>query len=343
VSLEDRAPRTFARRGAFMPVLAIAGALLLGSNADAADEQTSALSWVELPGSEGCGGAAGVARAVEDRLGRHVLVSLAQADVTIEARIERTGDPSGWRAVVEKHDAGGALLGTRQLESQAVDCGELRESLLLAIALMIDPDATLRPPPSASQGPVVARSEVPLPPETGETWHAGLTAGLGVAYGLLPAVAPGIRITLLLEPPWFWGIEIYGAAWAPDSVLSEGAGSTRFTLTSGGVAVCPLRVENRLHQALRVCGGADVGRLHAQGLGFLPSRGGAITTLDAVAAGDLSVPLAGPVALRVGAQIHLASHLDQFVYVDSTGAQRQVFERPLFAVAGDLGVAIGVP
>jgi hypothetical protein len=73
---------------------AVAALVSLGrtANANGTHDQTSSLSWVELPGAEACGGAAALAKPVEQRLGRAALVSPAQADLSIEGRAEREGD-----------------------------------------------------------------------------------------------------------------------------------------------------------------------------------------------------------------------------------------------------------
>ena len=97
-------------------------------------------------------------------------MSPAHADLSIEGRAERVG--TGLRAVLVLRDGSGAQLGVRELESDATDCTELRENAALAIALMIDPDAVLRPPPAPSTPAtvtppapevVIERVEVPAP------------------------------------------------------------------------------------------------------------------------------------------------------------------------------------
>src|SRR5690348_567896 len=71
---------------------------------EARGPRTSSLSWVRLPGAEGCVATQTLARAAEDRLGRSVFVSAAQADVSVEGRIEpkRGG---GFHAVLTLRDA----------------------------------------------------------------------------------------------------------------------------------------------------------------------------------------------------------------------------------------------
>lgn len=89
--------------------------VLLGAPVARADRNhTSSLSWVALPGAENCGGAGELARIVENRLHRHALVSPSQADTSIEGRLERSGLPPYWHAIVEIRDGTGAVVGSRE-------------------------------------------------------------------------------------------------------------------------------------------------------------------------------------------------------------------------------------
>src|SRR5258708_255178 len=48
--------------------------------------RTSSLSWLRMPGSDSCIATQALARSVEERLGRRVFVSAAEADVSVEGR-----------------------------------------------------------------------------------------------------------------------------------------------------------------------------------------------------------------------------------------------------------------
>src|SRR5450432_558737 len=108
------------------------GAECSRSSAAVADShRTSALSWVELPGAEGCGGAPAIAKAVEDRLGRHAIVSPAEADLSIEARADRSGHPLLWHAVVVLRRADGEILGIRELGARRTTAASFARRWLL--------------------------------------------------------------------------------------------------------------------------------------------------------------------------------------------------------------------
>ena len=85
---------------ALLARIAVVVAVLATVSAARAAGSTSSLSWVELAGAEGCGGAPAVAQEVERRLGRHALVSPAQADLSVEGYAERRGNPPRFHAVI---------------------------------------------------------------------------------------------------------------------------------------------------------------------------------------------------------------------------------------------------
>src|SRR5580692_3933573 len=132
--------------------LGLAAALAAPGTARAADPgpRSSSLSWVRLAGAEACVGLRDVARAVEKRLGRPVFVAPTRADVAVEGRIERARPSGGWRAVITVSDERGAVRGTRELRTDAADCRALDDSIALALALMIDPDASLSAQPASA-------------------------------------------------------------------------------------------------------------------------------------------------------------------------------------------------
>ncbi len=112
----------------------------------ASAQRTSSLSWVRLEGAERCLGAQALAQRVEARVGRPVFVSASQADLSLEGHVQREGDTMVARVVVS--DRSGAVLGERVLRVPGADCAALEASLVLVIAIGIDPEATLPEPRS---------------------------------------------------------------------------------------------------------------------------------------------------------------------------------------------------
>ena len=245
-------------------VLSVAGGALAGSG------RTSSLSWVELPGAESCGGAGAVARAVEQRLGRPALVSPAAAAFSIEGRAERSG--AGLRAVLVLRDRTGATLGKRDLESALADCSELREKVALAVALMVDPDAVLLPPPQATAAPALT----PTPPGAPAGAAPALpSAPAGAAPAPPdptsppePAAAPAPTVRAVVDSP-------PSASPGPSAVVE------RIQLVDDLSPPAPWRVEPTVSAAI--------------GAGFMPS-----TSVGATLTTTLSPPRFWPVELYGG-------------------------------------------
>lgn len=278
--------RSLARAARALALSLLASAVSLApsrasAQADAVDAsaraRTAALSWVRLPGAEACPSTQDVAHAVEDRLGRSVLVSAADAELAIEGRIERR--EGSFVATLTVADASGASLGERVLEQRAEtegDCAEILPALALAIALTIDPDALLRAPDEAHEeadpepdtpGDDAPLADAPLaddavpPPEPRDRWRFEITALAAGTLGLSPTAAAGGALTLALSPPGFVPVYIHGVL-APFS-RAEPAGSAPVDVLQSyvGLGLCPLALRETAPVTLLACAGIDVGAL----------------------------------------------------------------------------------
>ncbi|XXX80254.1 hypothetical protein WMF30_15920 [Sorangium sp. So ce134] len=319
-------------------------------------EQTASLSWVRLAGAEACVGARALAQAVEARLGRAALVSAARADLTIEGRIA-PGDAGGWRAVLAVADAGGAVLGTREIAAPSPRCDAIDDDLALAIALMIDPDAQLSPgapppsPPSPAPAPppqpppqpqvIVQRILVPASPPAAAPppapWR--LEVGVGPLFGLGLLPAPGVAATVRarVTPPRFWSFEAGAAIWAPNEA-EAGALAARFSWGEGFVSVCPVSIGHETR--VSACAGVRLGAMSTAGFGFDLELAHERFT----AGGALDVRLArrlfGPLTAGVGLGLIVPLVRDTFYYTDAQTEDRQVFR--MAPLAGTADVLLGV-
>jgi hypothetical protein len=328
-------------------------AFCVAGRADAAEAHTSSLSWVELPGAEACGGATSIAKAVEQRLGRVALVSPAQADLSIEGRAERVG--SRLRAVLVLRDGSGVQLGSREIESEAVDCSELRETVALAVALMIDPDAVLHPlPPLARPAPsalpptpppptiVVQRvEEAPVAPSPPVPWQVEPAASVAIGYGFLPSVSVGALVSTTILPPRTWPVEVYGGVWAAQRVAAQASASAELTSTFVGLGICPLSAR-RTELLFVVCAAGQVGVVGSAPTGFLTAHGGSLPTVHLVADAHLSLSLVRSVVARAGGSLAAALRRSEFVFDNAAGAQT-LFDASVLAATADLGLAVTLP
>lgn len=229
--------------------------LAAGDAARAADGRTSSLSWLRMPGADACISTQALARAVEDRLARKVFVSAAEADVSVEGRIEKQKD-GRWHASVTLRDAKGEKLGTRDLESETRDasCASMNEPVALVIAVMIDPDAAMRkrpepppPPPTPSataEPPPPAPAPAPPPPPAPEPpradpWRFEGAGVLTMAGGMTPSTAAGGGVEGMISIPGIpIGLRGYGNVFLPTTASKDGA-IANYDLLYVGSALCP--------------------------------------------------------------------------------------------------------
>jgi hypothetical protein len=355
--------RADGRRAAGIALLA---SLTLAPSAQAAPPpRPVALSWSRLPGAETCRDARALAQAVEQRLGHPVFVAPTQAAWTIEGRIEHRSAPDAWRATISIEDEHGALLGTRELTSEAPHCEALDEQLTLVVALMIDPDAALLPPPPASPSPpptlpspappptlplpspspspsptlppVPAPVPPPLPPPRPSTIF-GARLGPALSLGLLPTLGLGAELRGHLRPPGWPTLEIGAAVWAPREV-SNGLFGATFSLAHAFLAACPLQVA-RWGFDLAPCAGVQLGALRAGGFGFDLSRQQEQIVFDATLGADLRRRLVGPLFAAAYVEMIVPVVRDRFFYLTAGGVKNEVFR--LSPVAGSANLSLGV-
>jgi hypothetical protein len=241
-------------------------------------------------------------------------------------------------------------VGHRDLVDQEASCDHVAESAVLAIAIMIDPDAVLRPeppppaPPPAPAEPVAERPSTP-PPAPSPPWHGAAEIAGGVGTGLLPEIAPGIfargRVSL---PSGRWAFEVEGAYFFQQTVTVQPrvpvTETAQFSVLYGGLSFCWLPA---LAPAIGViaCGGADVGAIEASGYGFdIPQPLKQSLLLDLVAKGRLSFRVVERWLLLVGGDLFVPLRRDQFLASPGGLSNQVVFETPVVAGAFEVGIAL---
>lgn len=334
------------------PLLAIALGLFAPGMGHAAG-RTSSLSWVRLEGADSCISTQALARAVEERLHRPVFVSASQGEVSVEGRIQRGAGGRGFRAVLHVRDASGQLLGRRELTTAEAACAALDESLSLVIAVMIDPDAAMAPPPEpprepppeplppAPPPPVAVAPERTEPDRSGPGLRVDLGATARGTYGLLPSVSPGVaaeatlawsqRLGLRLAVSYLWGAKVE----VQDARIEQ-------SLLSGGLGLCPLNAHVRWLE-VRACADLQLGRLSARGAGFDVDTGASALVALAGVDGRVLARLAGPLAVGVGLAVEVPLRRGRVVYSLPSGSQAQAFQMSPVAAVGELGLVVRLP
>ncbi|XXX77391.1 hypothetical protein WMF30_01275 [Sorangium sp. So ce134] len=335
-----------------------------------AGPRTSSLAWVRMPGAEACVDARTLALAVERRLGRVAFVPPTLGEVAIEGRIERSQEAGVWRATIRVFGAGGAAIGSREIEADQVDCRAIDDQLELVIALLVDPDASFVLPraagspagsPAASAGggapgAGAAVRPAPLPPATAAAalpacppapaapsapWRVGGAVEAVGGLGLVPGPGPasvGVGVRAHATPPRGPGFELGGALWAsPD--LREAPGSPAFSLAYGRLSVCPIEIV-RGGTALSGCVGAMLGSLRVEGPA-VPSRfRHERLVLDLSLDTRVRRRFVGPLFGAVGLGIAVPTVRDVYFYTDAAGARHDIFQVSPVSAILDLGLGL---
>ncbi|MGC4069682.1 MAG: hypothetical protein QM784_34490 [Polyangiaceae bacterium] len=146
------------------------------------------LSWVRGEGAQGCPSTLALQAEVTERLGYSPF----------------TGSPSQWiegYAVVEsgrylvrifERDASGKALGTRTLSSELGDCSELGDATSLALALIVDPNAPLKPLPPSTEAKTAVVSNEGGPHTVPESSGKGTGASATASELVATATDPGL-------------------------------------------------------------------------------------------------------------------------------------------------------
>lgn len=248
-------------------------------SAQPAARPSATLNWVRMPGAESCISPQALARAVEERLGRPLLVPLARAEWSLEGRVERRAGQ--WVATLAASRDDGRS-GARTVSVDAPDCAALDPQLVAVVTLLLDPtwtgDAAPSPPPPPSPPtpptpppppPLVAapmRAIVgPVPPAP-RPRRTSLGVGVGFALGWLPAPAPSFRVEAGFAP------------WGPSARIHASLGATgplRHSVGAPGVdadflslhAELALCLSRPAAQWASLCPGVVVGALHGTAIG----------------------------------------------------------------------------
>jgi hypothetical protein len=335
--MDRRAPET-KRADYSLAVRAISAftvALALWAGSAAAQPRRATLGWVRLPGAEACPPAPDVARAIEERLGRSVLVAAGDAELSIEGRVERAG--TGWSATIRVADAAGAIVGERTLSVEGEDCAPILGPVALSIALAIDPDASAAP-----EG-----AEPPATPTTSETviesrmlrvvaprWRLELSLSASAALGLLPFAAPGGTFALFLTPPGFVPLVAQGMLY-PWSRAELGGGEWIDHLAAlGGIGICPIAVRDPAISFL-ACAGVDAGARVAIGRSTQPP--------DESQRVVVQIDVAARAHLRIAGPLYASAALSLFVPFpdDRWSRAGATYWSPLL-VAGALDLGLGL-
>lgn len=315
-----------------------------------------ALTVQQGSGAEACLQADSLKRGVEKRLKRRVFVEPAQASLRLVVTFSRQGADT--EARIELSSIDGTPRGTRSLVTSG-HCSALDDSLALSVALLVDqppdPEVAAEPEPPAAAEPAAPSSAVAaVPPQPRraeptpitipddvaaprEPWRVSFGAAVVAAWGVLPAVGPGVALQLKLVPRHFLPILLQGEGFWPATAERDASSGARFHLFRAELALCPA-----LHQgprlALSVCAGQKIGWLSVAGYGFDHDQQDRRLVFSLLAGGEAKLRLVAPISLRgfLGAEVPLAR--DRF---NSGGRNAtQLFQASPIAFLGEIGLEV---
>jgi len=326
--------------------LGVVGVLAQGD--EAPKGETARFAWARGAGAESCASAAELQADVDKRLGRDAFAE--PVSKSIEGTVTREGGK--WIARLYVRDLSGVLLGQREITSDASDCKALGSAVTLAVALAIDPEAALAPPPSVSASASTSASssskpkkkpiaEPPLPPplvvylpmndpERGTT----VSARAVIASGLLPR--PAIGAALAVDPdrlrtfhPTFGAVILPSTRIAPD----EQVGFAFSALWLGGCA----RLAGDERVVVSACASAWLGVMHAVVYSLEPVAPGDRFWAGLSGTGRASVHLVGPLFGDLGFDLVFPLTRHRFL---AENRQDDLFQQPFVTLVGWVGAAV---
>jgi hypothetical protein len=294
------------------------------------------LSWVRDESAAGCPDAAAIETQVAGRLDDNPFIRAP--GLFIEATVRR--DAGLYRASIAMRDRDGTLVGSRALTSGAADCGSIAAAAALTIAILIDPDALVRPPPApappAPAPPAVPTPAAPAPAERPAVAGRVVLSALGGA-GLLPRAALGAAISATVD---LGRRAAVGAAvgFFPERRFSDPSGDFAFGLSSGELTGC--FVPHAGHVRWELCAGVLAGALHAVVYAPEPVRPGQRWYGAATQLTRVVVPIRGALVVEAGLEALEPFPRRSFFVEGRPAGMDTVFTQPYVAVAGWAGVGL---
>lgn len=322
-----------------------------------------ALAWVRAPGAEHCPSSQELYALLEDTVGS-VLVTPTSATVLIDGIVAPEPSGPGHRVLIRATSADGAPVGERRLESAEPDCKTITRSALLALAVLINPDAVAQGLPARVEQAILAeparepeRGDIPPPPQPSiapspdlpaerqadgkaseplEVLDYGLSAYLAANVELTPS--PMLGLALAFHAPLYdaWALEVAGAFFPAVDVTISGpyaTGTIGFAAAELAPEVCR-RVRAAHSFELLPCAGGVVGlRFVSASIKGFPGANRAY--FGPLASLDLAwYPTSfGFIGARV--QGAFLPQADRFVYTDHDGSEKVLFDpKPVAAYAG---------
>jgi hypothetical protein len=310
--------------------------LLASPAAKAQEAQTFELAWVRGKGAELCPAGSNIAERVVGRLGRNPFAG--RANHAIEAAVAR--ENRRFHVSIRVRDAFGAAVGERELVLDADDCEPVANAVALAVALAIDPNASLAPPNAApnvsATGPTPAPSDstppataplpaspplLPCPPARPcatcpdcprleprpSSFSLGVLVRGAVAFGALPGAAPGAGLRGTLGNDSVRGVL---SLWTfPEQAAADPRFGFGLSVGELGASATIFRAESLVLSANAVL---QAGAIHAVVREVPASRAGAQLFLGAAAGPEFTFRAGPELRIALGIELEVPLNAPQF-------------------------------
>jgi len=271
--------------------------MLTTSAATASAQQTERVrfAWARAEGAEGCADAAALARSVTARLARNPFDE--RAPRIVEGLT--TASAAGFVATVWVREVDGRLIGKRSIASRASTCASLDAAMVLAIALLIDPEGALAPRsvlrPAPSADPPTPQRDASA---AGDRALASLR--LLVTHDVLPSMSAGLGASFsgALTGPLAWSLDL---RFHPE-LRSADPGDFAFGLAAIGPGACA-RFDALRWLEVEGCASAWVGALHTVVFRPTPTDPGQRLWLAASGTMRARIRLLPALSLEVGGEL----------------------------------------
>lgn len=322
-------------------------------------------------GADDCIGVASLERDVTRRLGYDPFAGEAQQ--WLEGIVVAEGGQ--YRAVLFERDSAGKGLGRREIVDGTGSCAQLSEAISLAVALIIDPNAQLRPletpapdgasthapkvalatapdgaspatalvtaPSAATPSPSAAPLTCPPPPSDPALDRADTNPSLwllpGLRWGIFPELTPTVEFAVEAEFGSTRGLSYrLGVVYLPENKVKDDLATLSYGLTAGLVELC---AGNTGKVRAFGCLGLEGGALHTVVHDPDPDEPGERLWLAGRGSLGGEVTLLGPLSLQLRL-LAAVPVLPWTFHVTVDGTRHQLFSQRFWELGGALGLGL---
>lgn len=280
------------------------------------------LDWTRGPGAEACPSGPELIEDVERSLGRRAFADQTHADRVLHVDIQRADTPPRWLARIELATPSGRKLGRRDLTVDSTSCEEASESLVLALALMID----LPPTPEELEDERAKRAA---------PWH--LSGRLGPSAAVDRSLGGGAHASIVLVPGRFWPLSADTFVWSQGESGATGR-SVQLVRTMLGLAVCPLTLR-AARLVMAACVGPQAELVAAWGTGFGRDRSGTGIRFGGLAQANATYKIGDRVHAFATIGVAATPQRLDFTVLDDRGVERTAYRGAPVTALGSFGLA----